>query len=297
MHNTKIFTLKKIVLALAIAGYTMGSAYAVMTAPTGSIQGTAPVLSAPSNSALNAVDLSSNAAGGTLASGDTITLTYNHTDADGDADASTAHVTWYYVKGETEVPIAASAVTNTPATTTTPGTSVLTVPGGAIGADAIKVVIQEYSVSGDPLAGRTLTIDDTNVAGPSNPTITPPGPVAPGTGENSGVTPGIYLSTDTAFANNLIGNTGTRLNVGESYVFKLWDSAAVGTTDLTANVTYNWRLVGTSATDSTTAPAAGFVTSVTDGNFTVPTNAQPNGSALTGSADGAQGFNLAVDYN
>ncbi|CFR10128.1 MULTISPECIES: SinI family autotransporter-associated protein [Yersinia] len=288
MHKTKPFTLKKLVLALAIAGYTMGSAYAVLTLPTGTIQGTAPVLSAPSNSALHAVDLSSSAVGATLATGDTITLTYDYADTDGDADASTAHVNWYFVNSGVDTPI--TAVVNTPSTAGGTGTSVMTLPATALGADAIKVVIQEYSATGDPVAGSTITIDDTNVGGGG--TTTPPGPIAPG----AGVTAGIYLSTDTTFTTNLIGSA-TNLSVGNSYVFKLWDSTAVGTSDLTSNVTYNWRLLGTSATDGTTAPATGFVTSVTDGNFTVPTNTQPDGTALTGSADGAQGFNLAVDYN
>ncbi|WP_049609359.1 SinI family autotransporter-associated protein [Yersinia massiliensis] len=290
MHKTKTFTLKKLVLALAIAGYTMGSAYAVLTLPTGTIQGTAPVLSAPSNSALHAVDLSSSATGANLATGDTITLTYDYTDTDGDADASTAHVSWYFVNSGVDTPI--TAVVNNPSTAGGTGTSVMTLPGAALGADAIKVVIQEYSATGDPVAGQTITIDDTSVGGGG--TTTPPGPVGPGTGPDAGVIPGIYLSTDTTFTTNLIG-TATNLSVGESYVFKLWDDTT--SADLTSNVTYNWRLLGTSATDGTTAPATGFVTSVTDGDFTVPTNTQPDGTALTGSADGAQGFNLAVDYN
>ncbi|AHG20610.1 ornithine carbamoyltransferase [Chania multitudinisentens RB-25] len=289
MHSkkTKTFTFKKLVLALAIAGYTMGSAYAVLTAPTGSIQGHAPVLSAPVGNEEHAVNLSTNATGATLATGDTITLTYDYTDLDGDADASTAHVTWYYVNGTTETAITAGII-NTPATAMTSGTSVMTIPAAAVGADTIKVGIQEYSASGDPISGQTLTIADVSVAGPENPTPIAPGPIAPG----GNLTAGIYLSTDTAFANNLIGEA-TRLNVGDTYVFKLWD----GVTDMTGNVTYNWRLVGTSATTNTNAPVGGFVTSTTDGNFTVPTNTQPNGTPLTGSADGAQGFNLAVDYN
>lgn len=285
MQSKKIFTLKKLVLALAIAGYSMSSAYAVLTSSTASIQGAAPVLSAPSNSAAHAVDLSSNAAGATLATGDTVTLTYNYTDSDGDVDDSTSYVNWYYVSGGVDTLIASSNVVNAA------GSSVLTIPAVALGADAIKVVIQEYSASGDPIAGQTLTVADTST-GIGGGGTTPPGPVAPG----GGVTPGIYLSTDTTFANNLIGSS-TRLDVGSTYVFKLWDSAAVGTTDLTSGVSYNWRLVGTSATDGITAPANGFVTSVSNGSFTIPTNTAPDGTALTGSVDGAQGFNLAVDYN
>lgn len=65
----------------------------------GAIQGSAPTLSAPSNSALHAVDLSSNATGAVLASGDTITLTYTYNDADEDLDNSINYVNWYYTKG------------------------------------------------------------------------------------------------------------------------------------------------------------------------------------------------------
>lgn len=292
--KTPAFTLKKLVLALAIAGYTMSSAYAVLTNPTGSIQGTAPVLSAPSNSGTpHTVDFTTSAQGPTLATGDTITLTYNYHDADGDQDnsASTTHTQWYYVTPSGDVAIAASNIINTLATTSSDGTgtSVLTIPAAAIGASAIKVVINEYSASGAPISGQEILVADTNVGGGGS--TTPPGPIAPGTN----VVPGIYLSTDAAFANNLIGSANN-LDVGQTYVFKLWDGVAQ-TTDLTGSVSYNWRLMGTSATDGKAAPDTGFVTSVTDANFTVPANSAADGTALTGSTDGAQGFNLAVDYN
>ncbi len=294
MQKKSVFTLKKLVLALALAGYTMSSAYAVLTTPTGSIQGNAPVLSAPSNPTTpQTVDFTSSAGGAALATGDTITLTYTYNDADGDADdsASNTHALWYYVNGGVDTLIPTTNIVNTPATSAAggTGTSVLTIPAAAIGASAIKVVIQEYSLSGDPIQGQTITVADTSIGGGG--TITPPGPIIPG----GNVVPGIYLSTDTAFANNLIG-TATKLDVGSAYVFKLWDDAAM-TTDLTSSVTYNWRLVGTSATDSISAPATGFVTSVTDANFTIPVNSAADGTPLTGSVDGAQGFNLAVDYN
>ena len=294
MKKNNTFTLKKLVLALALAGYTMSSAYAVMTSPTGTIQGTAPVLSAPSNSAENAVDFSHTAqTTGVMTSGDTITMTYLYGDTDGDADNSTAHVTWYYTQAGVDTAIV-GGITNTPAATIGgTGTSVLTVPAAAIGATAIRVEVIEYSASGDPISGTTINIADVSNGGGGTGPFPPAGPVVPG----SNVVPGIYLSTDTAFANNLIGALGTKLNVGDTYVFKLWDSAAVGTTDLTSTVpNYNWRLVGTSATDSVTAPSTGFVTSVSGGNFTIPVNTAADGTPLTGSADGAQGFRLAVDY-
>ncbi|MDA5483423.1 SinI family autotransporter-associated protein [Yersinia intermedia] len=290
MKMQKTFTLKKIVLALAIAGYTMSSAYAVLTAPTGTIQGVAPVLSAPSNSAANAVDFAHTAqTAGTLTSGDTITMTYQYDDTDGDLDDSTAHVTWYYTKGGVDTAIVAGVLNTASPTIGGTGTSVLTIPAVAVGATAIRAEIVEYSASGDPLSGTTINVADTSV-GVGGGTTTPQGPIVPG----NNVTPGIYLSSDALFANNLVG-TATKLTVGQTYVFKLWDSAAVGTVDVT-QATYNWRLVGTSATDGVNAPATGFVTSVTGANFTVPVNTAADGTQLTGSADGAQGFSLAVDY-
>ncbi|WP_449543954.1 SinI family autotransporter-associated protein [Lelliottia nimipressuralis] len=290
-HISPAFKLKKLALALVVTGFTMSSSYAVLTGATGTIQGTAPVLSAPSNDVEQAVDLISNSEGNRLASGDTITLKYKYTDAEGDKDASTAHVKWYYVKDGTETEITTGIVNVNAPSVGENGTSTLTIPAVAIGAERIMVTIQEYAASGIPINGKTIVIDDTN-EGVGGGSVTPPGPVVPG----GNVTPGIYLSSDTAFASNLIG-TENALDVGKTYVFKLWDSNAVGTTDLTQSVTYNWRLIGTSASDGVKAPDGGFKTSVTGSDFTVPTNDQPDGTALTKSDDGAQGFNLAVDYN
>ena len=286
-----IFNVKKIVLALAIAGYAASSSYAALTSPTGSIQGTAPVLEAPSNGAAHAVDFTTNATGTSLATGNTVTMTYTYLDSDGDLDASNTHVTWYYVKGGVDTAISSSLVTSTAAATVGgSGTSVLTIPAAAVGATAIKVEIQEYSASGDPISGNTISVADIS-NGVGGGTTTPPGPIVPGT---SGMTAGIYASTDSTFSNNLIGSA-TKLTVGSTYVFKLFDDS--DGSDLTSSVSYNWRLMGTSAVDNISAPANGFVTSVSNGNFTVPVNTAPNGKALTGSNSGAQGFSLAVDYN
>lgn len=60
---------------------------------------------------------------------------------------------------------------------------------------------------------------------------------------------------------------------------------------------YNWRLLGDSATDSVAAPTTGFVTSVSNADFSVPMNTAADGTQLTGSVDGMQGFQLTVDYN
>ncbi len=124
-------------------------------------------MSAPSNSALQAVDLSSSSTD-PLATGDVITLTYNYSDTDGDADVSTAHVSWYYVNGTTETPIT-TGIVNTPATSGTSGSSAMTIPAAAIGANRIKVVIQEYSATGDPISGNIITVDDISVGGEAPP--------------------------------------------------------------------------------------------------------------------------------
>lgn len=291
MRSNNKFTLKKLALALMLAGCTISNAYAVLIPVAGAIQGSAPTLSAPSNSALHAVDLSSNATGAVLASGDTITLTYTYNDADEDLDNSTDYVNWYYTKGDVDTQITTTSITNSAAKTNGgEGKSVLTIPATAIGADAIKVVIQEFSASGDPISGQTISVADTSLGGGG--TTTPPGPIAPG----SNVTPGIYLSTDTLFSNNLLGSA-TRLSTSNVYVFKLWDSDAVGVIDLTNAVHYNWRLLGVSATDSVAAPTTGFVTSVTNADFSVSMNTAADGKPLTGSVDGMQGFQLTVDYN
>lgn len=298
MNKQNIFTLKRLVLALALTGYTMSSAYAVLTSGTGTIQGAAPVLSAPSNSAINAVDFDHDAQKtGFISSGDTITLKYNYGDTDGDEDDSLSHVEWYYTRNGANVLIASTNVVNTPATTIGgQGTSVVTVPAAAIGASAISVKIKEYSKTGDPLMGGEIEISDVKNGGGGTGPFPPAGPIIPG----DNVTPGIYASTDTSFSTNLLAsaNSSVKLNVGDTYVFKLWDSAGVGTTDLTDTVPdYNWRLLGTSATDSVTAPADGFDTGVTGANYTIPVNTGTNGgTAITGSSDGVQGFQLAVDY-
>lgn len=298
MKKQNLFTLKRIVLALALAGYTMSSAYAVLTSGTGTIQGAAPVLSAPSNSANNAVDFEHNAqTAGFISSGDTITLKYNYDDTDGDQDDSLSHVEWYYTRNGTQVLIAATNVVNTPATTIGGlGTSVVTIPAVAIGASEISVKIKEYSKTGDPIEGQEIVVTDVHNGGGGTGPFPPSGPVIAG----DNVTPGIYASTDTSFSTNLLAsaNSGVKLNVGDTYVFKLWDNNGVGTIDLTDTVpNYNWRLLGTSATDSVTAPADGFDTGVTGANYTIPVNSGANGgTAITGSQDGVQGFQLAVDY-
>lgn len=284
MHSNTTFSIKKLVLAITLASCTLGSAWAVLTPSTGTIQGTPPVLSS-TNGTQYAVDLSTNATGSSLATGDTVTASYIYNDADGDMDMTIAHINWFYIKDGTETDITSSAQFNVATSIGGTGSSVLTIPAAAVGS-VIKVVVREVSMTGDPREGQPITIDDvTNNTSGGESTI-PPGVVIPG----SNMTPGIYHVDDSAFANNLIGSA-TNLNVGNTYVFRLTDQQG---NDLTSSVNYNWRLTGTSATVSITAPADGFDTGISNGNYTVPVNA--DAASVTGSPDGVQGFSLAVDY-
>ncbi|WP_449556093.1 SinI family autotransporter-associated protein [Huaxiibacter chinensis] len=284
MHSKTRFRVKKLVLALTLASCTIGSAWAVLTPSTGTIQGTPPVVSS-TNGTQYAVDLSTSATGSSLATGDTVTVSYIYHDAEGDMDLSVAHINWFYVKDGTETDITASASFMSASSIGGTGSSTLTIPAAAVGS-VIKVVVREVSQTGDPREGQPITIEDVSNNTSGGESTIPPGVIIPG----GNMTPGIYHIDDASFSTNLIG-AATNLKVGETYVFRVTDQ---GGNDLTSSVRYNWRLTGTSATVNTTAPAGGFDTGITDANYTVPVNSDVVG--ITGSADGAQGFSLAVDY-
>jgi hypothetical protein len=293
------FTLKKPALALAIAVGSIGQVWAASTPTTASVQGSAPVLSAPSNSALQAVDLSSSSTD-PLATGDVITLTYNYSDTDGDADASTAHVSWYYVNGTTETPIT-TGIVNTPATSGTSGSSAMTIPAAAIGANRIKVVIQEYSATGDPISGNIITVDDISVGGGG--TTTPPGPIAPGTD----IVGGIFLQSDNPAAGSGAtdyARASAHPQVGATYVFRAWDDSNgngvwdAGEANLTATLgSIQWQL------DGANTAASGDSSAVTLSNHTIPgattdTYTVPvNSVSSSGATPGDQGFSLKVNFN
>ncbi|HHX4812389.1 TPA: SinI family autotransporter-associated protein [Yersinia enterocolitica] len=298
MKTTKTFTLKKIALALAIAGFAMTSAYAALTGATGTIRGEIPILKS-TNSTSHSVDFAAaTAEAGVLKTGDTITMTYKYTDTDGDADESTTTVQWFYVPdggAGTPVAITASSTNATGLTDgTTSGSSVITIPSVATGAK-IKAIITEQSTTGDLRTGHTITYNDVSVQGEfgtgpegepggntGGETDVPTGPVEPG----ADTTPWIYDVA--APGTNLIGNA-QKLKVGQNYAFKLM--AADGTTDLTNTVNYKWKLNGTSATTGTAAPATFFNTNLP---WVAPTNV--GGKVLSTSDDGVQGYSLIVDY-
>ncbi|EOZ9299956.1 SinI family autotransporter-associated protein [Enterobacter hormaechei] len=284
MHSKTRFTVKKLVLAMTLASCTIGSAWAVLTPSTGTIQGTTPIASS-TNGTQYAVDLSTNATGSSLATGDTVTVSYIYNDAEGDMDLSVAHINWFYVKDGTETDITTAANFIAASSIGGTGSSTLTIPAAAVGS-VIKVVVRQVSQTGDPREGEAITIEDVSSNTSGGESTVPPGVVIPG----GNMTPGIYHIDDSGFTTNLIG-AATNLKVGETYVFRVTDQ---GGNDLTTSVSYNWRLTGTSATTNTTAPAEGFDTGTTDANYTVPANTAA--FAVTGSADGVQGFSLAVDY-
>ncbi|PHI28833.1 intimin-like protein SinH [Budvicia aquatica] len=293
--------LKKLVLALGLAGLTSSSVWAASTGTTSSVQGRIPVLSAPTNSAQNAVDLTTNATGATLAVGDAITLTYRYNDTDGDGDASNTHVTWYYVKSGSDTPITSGFIHTGSTTVGGTGTSVLTIPAVAMGASAIKVVVQAYSVTGDPIAGQTITIADTrdNTSGGSG---TLPGPISPG----ASITGGIFRQSDTPSAGS--GATDYSRSsvvhpvVGETYVFRAWDDANnngvwdTGEIRLTPT-TIQWQLDGTNSTANGSSTVATLshqaIVGATTDTYTIPANSGSSSGAIPGD----QGFNLNVDFN
>lgn len=288
-------------LVLAVACALSAPAWAGSTPSTLAVQGSAPVLSAPSNGQQGAVDLASSSAS-QLAVGDTLTLTYNYSDADGDVDASSTHVSWYFVKGNVETPISTGVVNNA-ATGSASGTSIMTLPVTALGAEVIKVVIQAYSETGLPVSGSTITVDNTSV-GIAGGTVTAPGPVISG----GNVTGGIFLASDNPSAGNgatdYSRNQSFNPQVGATYLFRAWDDANgngvwdSGETELTSTLnSIQWKLDGT----NTLASGSGAPLTLSDHSiqgattdtYTVPVN----NISSSGAASGDQGFSLKVDFD
>ncbi|EPY7192335.1 SinI family autotransporter-associated protein [Klebsiella quasipneumoniae] len=216
MQNKTQFTVKKLFLAITLASCTFGSAWAVLTPSTGTIQGTPPILSS-TNGTQYAVDLTTNASGSSLATGDTITLSYIYNDADGDMDLSIAHINWFYIKDGTETAITTGVDFISASTIGGTGSSTLTIPAAAVGS-VIKVVVREVCQTGDPREGQAITLDDVTNNTSGGESTLPPGVIIPG----GNMTPGIYHIDDSGFSTNLIGST-TNLNVGETYVFRVTD--------------------------------------------------------------------------
>ncbi|AHM74485.1 SinI family autotransporter-associated protein [Yersinia hibernica] len=305
---TMNFRVKKIVLALALAGMTTGSVWAASTPSTSSVQGRVPVLSAPSNNATQAVDFSGTyATPGQLSTGDTVVMTYDYTDLDGDADNSLTTVSWSYAPlgGGADVPITA---TNVAAPNSGgQGTSTITIPIGALGATAIKVTVQEFSATGDPISGSTITVTDTSLAsspgggGGGGTGVTPPGPVVVG----GNIAGGIFLaSASPAAGSGAVDYTRTATNplVGQTYVFRAWnDVNSNGVWDAgeaqVVPASIQWKLDGTNTTANGTSTVATLsnhsIVGATTDTYAIPANSLSS----SGATPGDQGFNLKVDFN
>ncbi|PHI32021.1 SinI family autotransporter-associated protein [Budvicia aquatica] len=305
---TMNFRVKQVVLALALAGMTSGSVWAASTPTTSSVQGRIPVLSAPSNNATQAVDFSGTyATPGQLSTGDTVVMTYDYTDLDGDVDNSLTTVNWSYAPfgGGVDVPITA---TNAPAASSGgQGTSTITLPIGALGATAIKVTVQEFSATGDPISGSTITVTDTSLStgpgggGGGGTGVTPPGPVVVG----GNIAGGIFLASASPSAGSGAvdyARASTNPLVGQTYVFRAWNDANnngiwEASEAQVVPVSIQWKLDGSNATANGTSAVATLnnhsIAGATSDTYTIPVNSGSNSGAIPGD----QGFSLKVDFN
>lgn len=301
------FAVKKIALALALAGCSISLSWAASTGSTASVKGTVPVLSAPSNNVDGAVDFSGTyAIAGKLSTGDSVVMSYDYADAEGDADNTLTTVAWSYAPagGGADVAIAA---TNVAATVGTPGTSTITIPVGAVMATAIKVTVTETSATGDPLTSRTIVVTDTSAgggAGGGGGSVTPQGPVIPGAGVMTG---GIFLVSASPTAGSGAvdySRTAGYPQVNDIFVFRAWADTNgdgiwdAGEADVTATLgSIQWQLDGTNSSASGTSAAVTLnnqpIPGATTDTYTVPVNS----ASSSGAASGDQGFNLKVDFN
>ncbi|WP_174891188.1 hypothetical protein [Candidatus Hamiltonella defensa] len=279
------FSFKKMTLTLLLLTFGLGEVGAILTKTKRHIQGEIPKLKNKNNQ--DGVDLSTTATDN-FKIGDELILSYRYSDPDGDEDDSTTTVKWYsIINGETKK-ISTSHIKNKSANSTGNGESKLEITSATEGASNFKVSITATSKSGDPNSGESFVINDIfknpygdSISSKIEKNLSLKGSIA-----------GIYDSEDKSFSKNLI-NEEEQIKVGRTYVFRLW-SGADKNVDLTSKVKYEWRLLGQSASDNITAPPEGFKTKIFNRDFIVPNNEEAK--KITNSKDGAQGFNLAVDW-
>lgn len=304
MEQIKKFLILGFMLPLIMSS----SSWAANSVITKAIQGRVPVLSAPSNGALNSVDFSGTYANpNRLSTGDNVILTYQFNDPDGDADHSVTTIAWSYTPagGGNDVPIQS---TNEVATYDgSIGSSTITIPSAAVGAQAIKVVIQERSITGSPNEGKIIQVTDTSLhtspggGGGGGTGVTPPGPIAIG----SNIAGGIFLMNDTPTAGSgaLDYSRATQKpQVGHTYVFKAWsdDNADgiwnMGEADLTSTMKIQWLLDGTNSSASGNGSASTLdlhaIAGATNDTYSIP----PNTASTSGAGAGDQGFILRVSF-
>ncbi|OKP23812.1 SinI family autotransporter-associated protein [Serratia fonticola] len=307
------FALKPLVLAMLVSASLMSTAWAGSTPTTVAVSGAVPVLVAPSTgSTPHTVDFSgTHARPEVLSTGDTVVMTYRHDDSDGDEDDSLSSVVWSYTPVGGGADITITPTGNTPATGSTPGTSTIVIPAGALGAAAIKVEIWEQSKTGLPRKGQqAIIVLDTSKgtqAGGGGGTPTPPGPIVLGN-TTDGVAGGIFLASDNPGAGSGVMDysrtTGNSPKVGETYLFRAWqDANGNGVWDadeqeVTAQLRrITWKLDGTNtaaAGDSAPATLSNHaITGATTDRYTVPVNS----ASSSGAAPGDQGFGLKVEFD
>lgn len=287
-----------------------GNVLAGETPSTEPVQGRAPVVVAPSNRAVHAVDFDwTGSDNRQLSVGDTITLKYFFVDPDGDDDATHATVTWSYIKpDDTLERIPATYITHSPGTETIAGTSVMHIPPEALGAKAIHVELNEVSVTGNPHGERLITVQDTSLLtdapgpGGGGTNVTPPGPVQIG-GHIAG---GIFLARDVPGPGKGMldyARSERQPKVGETYIFRawadandngVWDNNEAEMTTFLGHI--QWMLDGNNSSASGGTPSLGLnnkaiAGAITD-NYTIPVNNQSDSGAVPGD----QGFRLRVDF-
>lgn len=299
---------KNLILAFMLPVLYVSTGWAASSVITKAIQGSLPVLSAPSNGALNAVDFSGTYANpNQLSTGDIIILTYQFNDPDGDADHSVTTVAWSYTPASGGIDVPIMATSEVAPHHGGNGSSTITVPSGAIGAQAIKVTIQERSITGIPNLGKIIEITDTSLqtapggGGGGGTGVTPPGPITIGTN----IAGGIFLLNDAPAAGSGALDYSRAIQhpqVGQTYVFRAWgddNSNGVwdmGEADLTSTMKIQWLLDGTniSASGISSAVTLGghsIAGAITD-TYIVP----PNPASTSGAGAGDQGFILRVSF-
>ncbi|PHI32227.1 hypothetical protein [Budvicia aquatica] len=289
-------------MAIALAGYAYGAAFAGTTGTSATIKGLdASTLVAPSSGLLG-VDFSfvgTQKTSGFITVGDKIQVAYHHGDTDGDADATAVVWHWYNAGGT-------SLGTVTDSAPVEGETYTFNVTAPPVGAHHLGAVITGNSATGDPRTPIVLTIADIgqgvgNPNGEPLPDVGGGGPIISGTQAG-----GIFLTSSSATAGSGATNYGAGVavpKIGDVFELKVWDDANsngiwdTGEADLTSTLTVanvTWNLGGMAATADSAgtgaAAAAPAATSVL--TYTIPVN----GSSHSGQTWGDQGYTLRVSW-
>ncbi|HFI9118724.1 TPA: SinI family autotransporter-associated protein [Escherichia coli] len=318
--------LKKIALALALAGYCAVPAIAanesggnlksgqwvILSDSTGTLQGTVPWVnrSATETTATDkdhvtvTIDRGSRTATTDFDKqfhiDDTVTVNWAIGDTEGDADNGTnntgtvndltkATIVWTRSDSQDGTPVEISGTTGQTSYKIT-------------AADADKYIgikITPTTSTGDPNVGTQIILKDlsTNAGGGSDSDDIPEGPVV-----DDKLNVVIYKD---GTSTNLLG-TSTKIDVNSTYKVLLWsdkngDGQYTSDENVTADYNYRWKFTGTSAQLHTeggivkdTYNNQDLVIPVT--NTEAKTNFDNASGGLTIGADGVQGYGLSIDY-